>query len=85
MVSQPGEAVRVQEECMSEDRAKKRVFCLRNHVSKDAEEHIGCPYCFGKKREVIEDGERQEFCDFEADQDPLTFGFPDGSSRNAGG
>ena len=70
---------------MSDETPKKPVFCLRNHTSKEAEEHMSCPYCFGKKREVIEGGERKEFCDFDPDNDPITFGFPGDSSRNAGG
>lgn len=70
---------------MSDEQLKKPVFCLRNHTGKAAEEHMACPYCFGKKRELIENGERKEFCDYDPDQDPITFGFPEGSSRNAGG
>ena len=69
---------------MSEEHSHKPVFCLRNHSSKEAGEHMACPYCFGKKRELIEDGERKEFCDYDPDEDPVTFGFPDDSSRNAG-
>lgn len=67
---------------MSDEQPNTPVFCLRNHTSKDAEEHMACPYCFGKKREVIEGGERRAFCDFDPDQDPVTFGFPTGTSRN---
>lgn len=70
---------------MSEDQSKKPVFCKRNHTSKDADEHMSCPYCFGKLREVIENGERTEFCDFDPDEDPITFGFPDDSTRNSQG
>jgi hypothetical protein len=69
---------------MSEKHSHKPVFCLRNHSSKEAGEHMACPYCFGKKRELIEDGERKDFCDYDPDKDPVTFGFPDDSSRNAG-
>jgi hypothetical protein len=70
---------------MSDEQPKKPVFCQRNRTSKEADEHMACPYCFGKKRELVEDGERKEFCDYDPDQDPITFGFPEGSSRNAGG
>jgi hypothetical protein len=69
---------------MSDEKTRRRVFCVRNHVSKSSEEHLQCPYCFGKKREVIDEGERREFCDFNPDDDPVTFGFPEGSTRNAG-
>ncbi len=70
---------------MSDDPTQRRVFCVRNHVSKATDDHLGCPYCFGKKRELVEDGQREEFCDYSPDDDPLTFGFPEGSARNAGG
>lgn len=68
---------------MSEAQLKRRVFCVRNHVSKSSEEHLQCPYCFGKKREVVDEGDRQDFCDYHADTDPVTFGFPEESSRNS--
>lgn len=70
---------------MSDEQPKRRVFCVRNHVSKSSDEHLHCPYCFGKKREVIDEGEREEFCDFNPDRDPVTFGFPEESSRNTRG
>ena len=63
----------------------KTVFCVRNQCEKGAPEHLGCAYCFGKKREVIEKGERKEFCDFDPDKDPTSFGFPENSSRNLKG
>ena len=69
---------------MAEDNAPNPFFCRRIHTSKDASEHLACPYCFGKKRETIEEAERKDFFDFDPDQDPITFGFPDSSSRNAG-
>ncbi len=70
---------------MSDEQANKPVFCKRNHRSKEAREHMSCPYCFGKKRELIEHGERADFCDFDPENDPIAFGFPDDSSRNARG
>jgi hypothetical protein len=69
---------------MSEDRALKRVYCIRNRVAKTPEEHAACPYCFGKSQELIGGGVRVTFCDFDPDKDDLTFGFPVDSSRNAG-
>lgn len=63
----------------------KKVFCVRNQCEKGADEHLGCPYCFGKHREVVEEGERKEFCDFDPDKDPTSFGFPEGTSRNLKG
>lgn len=70
---------------MSQKHPPKPVYCVRNHTSKATEEHLSCPYCFGRKREVIEAGERKLFCDFDPDRDPIVFGFPDGSTRNANG
>ena len=63
----------------------KKVFCVRNQVEKTAPEHLSCPYCFGKKCELVENGERKEFCDFDPDKDPTSFGFPENSTRNLKG
>jgi hypothetical protein len=63
----------------------KKVFCVRNQVDKSAPEHLSCPYCFGKKCEQVENGERKQFCDFDPDKDPTSFGFPEGSTRNLKG
>lgn len=70
---------------MAAESKPKRVFCVRNQVEKPAEEHLGCPYCFGKKKEVVEAGERKAFCDFDPEKDPTAFGFPEGTSRNLKG
>jgi len=69
---------------MADEQTKRPVFCIRNHTSKDADEHLACPYCFGRKREVIEQGERKDFCDFDPERDPAVFGFPTDTTRNAG-
>lgn len=66
---------------MSGDKAAKGVFCVRNQILKDPEEHLRCPYCFGGRREAVEGGDRQEFCDFNPEKDPVAFGFPEGTSR----
>jgi hypothetical protein len=63
----------------------KGVFCARNKMLKDPGEHLSCPYCFGRKREVIERGERTEFCDFDPTKDPVSFGFPQGTLRDLRG
>ena len=65
--------------------APKKIFCLRNQIMKPCEEHLQCPYCFGRRREVIEGGEHKDFCDFDPDKDPISFGFPDDSTRNLRG
>jgi hypothetical protein len=70
---------------MSEEKAPKQVFCIRNQVEKQAEEHLTCPYCFGKKLEIVENGLRREFCDYDPEKDPTSFGFPEGTTRNQSG
>ena len=70
---------------MADDQGPRKVYCVRNRLMKDAAEHIGCPYCFGKKREVIEDGKHLEFCDYDPDKDPISFGFPEDTTRNLRG
>ncbi|MBI5535435.1 MAG: hypothetical protein HY898_22085 [Deltaproteobacteria bacterium] len=70
---------------MPEDQGSKKVYCVRNRLMKDANEHASCPYCFGKKHEAIEKGERSDFCDFNPDKDPISFGFPEDSGRNSRG
>lgn len=70
---------------MADDQTPKKVFCVRNRLMKDAGEHLGCPYCFGKKRQTVEDGERKDFCDFDPDKDPVSFGFPEDTTRNLRG
>ena len=67
------------------EKATKTVFCVRNQTEKPAEEHLGCAYCFGRRVEVVEGGERREFCDYDPDKDPTAFGFPEGTSRNLKG
>ena len=74
-----------QELDMAEEQGTKKVYCLRNRLMKPTQEHMGCPYCFGKKHEVIENGERCDFCDFNPDKDPVSFGFPEDTSRNLRG
>lgn len=60
------------------------VHCPRLAKDRTAEEHAGCPYCFGKASDVAP-GERARFCDFQAGSDPVTFGFPDDTTRNRAG
>jgi hypothetical protein len=61
-----------------------RVLCRRLATLRTVEEHLGCPYCFGKRAEV-EAGDRSEFCDYQPGVDPVTFGFPENSGRLANG
>jgi hypothetical protein len=70
---------------MSDEQASRRVYCVRNQIMKDAGEHLQCPYCHGRVREVVEQGERGDFCDYDPATDPMSFGFPQDSTRNARG
>lgn len=57
--------------------------CARLHVERTTSEHKACPYCFGKRQD-IERGDRSEFCDFQPGVDPVSFGFPENTSRSRG-
>jgi hypothetical protein len=70
---------------MSEQQGAPKVYCVRNRLMKEAGEHISCPYCFGKKKELVENGERSEFCDYNPDKDPISYGFPEDTNRNLRG
>lgn len=54
--------------------------CKRTGESFDPKIHLRCPYCFGGEAEV-RSGEREGFCDFNPEKDPVSFGFPRDSSR----
>jgi len=56
---------------------KEAVHCRRVNAAKTVDEHATCPYCFGKHAE-IESGERERFCSFDPEVDPLIYGFPPG-------
>jgi hypothetical protein len=52
------------------------VYCRRVERPLAVEEHVDCPYCYGKKNDV-QTTEHRQFCDFEPGKDPIHFGFPD--------
>lgn len=62
---------------------EQRVQCRRVDQARTVEEHRSCPYCFGRAADVAS-GERPRFCDYQPGADPVTFGFPPGSSRDGG-
>jgi len=70
---------------MGPEKKAKRVLCVRDQTEKSAEEHLGCPYCFGKSCEVVVRGRLADFCDFDPAKDPVSFGFPEKASRNSRG
>ncbi|MBI4611998.1 MAG: hypothetical protein HY720_00145 [Planctomycetes bacterium] len=49
--------------------------CRRVERSYKIEEHLRCPYCFGKCDD-IRSGDYERFCDFVPGVDPIAFGFP---------
>jgi hypothetical protein len=56
------------------------VKCERTDTEYDVNEHLRCPYCFGKDVDVKSE-DRSRFCDFDPDRDPINFGFPENSTR----
>ena len=66
------------------EKAERQVYCRRLQINLPVAEHTDCPYCFGKRDEV-QDGHHREFCDYDPGKDPINFGFPPDSSRNAHG
>lgn len=70
---------------MEHPKKTQSVFCVRNQIDKPIDEHLRCPYCFGRTHDVIEGGERRRFCDYDPQKDPVCFGFPEGTTRNLKG
>jgi hypothetical protein len=71
---------------MVESKAKlKELRCRRTGRMYTVAEHLTCPYCSGKAEDIAAGGDYECFCEFEEGKDPVTFGFPDGTSRNEHG
>ncbi len=69
---------------MSDDSKPKlkleQLRCRRTGLMYSLAEHRVCPYCSDAKK--LESGASyDEFCDFDAEHDPVNFGFPPGASR----
>jgi len=62
----------------------KMLRCRRTGQEYDTCTHKQCPYCFGEERD-IESGEYENFCDFQEGEDPVSFGFPDDTTRRRSG
>ena len=60
------------------------VYCLRLDQPRSPEEHLACAYCHGGA-DGVATGDRKRFCDFQRGQDPVDFGFPEGSTRDREG
>lgn len=54
--------------------------CRRTGQDFSSEEHQRCPYCFGSEAK-IETGNHDDFCDYDPNKDPISFGFPDNGSH----
>ena len=68
------------EEGRSQERGTVRVSCRRTGETFDPEAHGRCPYCFGSKSD-IRPGNHKDFCDYDPEKDPVSFGFPSDSAR----
>ena len=60
------------------------LLCRRTGQRIPVQEHLRCPYCFGRAGEV-EDGVHERFCDYKPEQDPIRFGMPEWSRRTGSG
>jgi len=63
-----------------EDGARPTVRCRRTGQDYEPAEHVRCPYCFGSEEDVAR-GDPARFCDYEPGVDPVSFGFPEESTR----
>ncbi|MCB9915548.1 MAG: hypothetical protein H6828_10425 [Planctomycetes bacterium] len=66
------------------ENAPRLVPCRRTGQEYDCREHERCPYCFGSRGDVAR-GKHEEFCDFDPERDPVSFGFPPHSDREQHG
>lgn len=55
--------------------------CRRVDRQITPEEHVGCPYCFGRLADV-RGGNHETFCDYKPGRDPIHFGFPADCERD---
>lgn len=65
-----------------EPRTSRVVYCARNRTAKTIDEHLACPYCQGRARLIAEDDGRKRFCSYDPATDPVSYGFPEETSRN---
>lgn len=65
-------------------KSELQVYCRRLQHELPVSEHADCPYCFGTKDEITGSVHRR-FCGYDAEKDPIQFGFPPDSSRNQSG
>ena len=61
-----------------------KLHCHRTGRQLELAEHEQCPYCFGPRSE-LEAGRRVHFCEYKPGQDPVHFGFPPDTLRDATG
>jgi hypothetical protein len=61
-----------------------RLRCRRTGELVTPSEHEECPYCQGQIAE-IDTGKYERFCDYKEGEDPIHFGFPEGTTRHEEG
>ena len=59
------------------------VFCRRTQRDLPVHEHQDCPYCH--RAEDVDTGVHGKFCNFDPEKDPVSFGFPDETTRRQSG
>jgi len=59
---------------------REPVPCRRLDATRTVAEHLECPYCFGRADDV-QPAQWERFCDFDAQVDPICFGFPSTHGR----
>jgi len=57
------------------------VFCRRLQKRLPEQEHLECPYCYGRVDDV-RSKEHERFCDFQPGEDPIVYGFPTTHGRH---
>lgn len=63
----------------------KELRCRRTGQMFTTEQHAECPYCFASIETIEEGGEYERFCGYDAEKDPISFGFPPDSTRTQRG
>ena len=62
----------------------RTLLCRRTQQFVAPEEHLNCPYCFGRESDV-QRGLHERFCGYQPERDPIHFGFPTETERERDG
>ncbi len=63
---------------------QEKVYCQRLKRPLEVNEHGRCLYCYGDTADILT-GDYEIFCDFNSDEDPISFGFPSDNIRDLDG